>query len=80
MEITSGCKEKKLNDNGKLICPHPEPASFLADPGHQKKTLETHVCRLQNEKIAFGLGVTNIDALKVSTDFAHVTNALPTMG
>lgn len=78
VEQTSTGKDKKHNNKGELHCPCPEPV-FLADPGHRKKTIKTHVHWLKKKAEVEQLGITDVDILRVSTNFTCVMNALPTM-
>ena len=58
--------------------PYPEPI-FLADPGHRKKTLKGHMYRLREKRKAETKGITDVDILRISTNFAYMMNSLPTL-
>jgi len=63
-------------DKGELPADMEEP-SFLADPGHRKKSLKNVIYTLISKKKADRLGCSKMDAIRIGTNFAHMSLALP---
>jgi len=74
--INSKGNEAPRPDCGEVPRDMPEP-SFLADPGHRKKTLKGKLCRFAGKKVAENKTMTKCDCVRMSTNFAHMSRTLP---
>ena len=74
--INSGGNEVVRPDYGEVPAYMPEP-TFLADPGHRKKTLKGVLYKLEQQKKADKKTMTKCDCVRISTNFAYMTRTLP---
>ena len=74
--INKNGNEVARPDKGELPADMQEP-SFLADPGHRKKSLKNVIYTLITKKKEQRLGCMNMDAIRLGTNFACVSRALP---
>ena len=51
--------------------------SFLADPNHRKKTLKGELYRTLGKRVDARHGLTKVDILRISTNFAYMMRTLP---
>ena len=74
--INRNGNEVYRQNHGMLPVHIPEP-SFLADPNHRKKTLKGELYRHLKKPIAQRGGLTQVDIMRVTTNFAYMVRSLP---
>jgi len=74
--INKNGNEVPRPDKGELPSDMEEP-NFLADPGHRKKSLKNVIYTLMQKKKAHRLGCSKMDAIRIGTNFAHMSRSLP---
>jgi len=74
--INKNGNEVPRPDKGNLPIDMQQP-DFLADPSHRKKSVRNVIYTLLSMKKANRLGCTKMDAMRIGTNFAYMSRALP---